>query len=73
VAAPIGAAFHVKLALDDTPPEQMIPQLLHFTSGISKEFDNAIIKVEKCLSWNDEEKALQYLGEGWIGEEAVSL
>jgi hypothetical protein len=51
----------------------MIPQLLHFTSGISKEFDNAIIKVEKCLSWNDEEKALQYLGEGWIGEEAVSL
>ena len=73
VVASIGAAYLIKLALDDTPPEQMISQLLHFTSGISKEFDNALIKVEKCLRWNDEEKALKYLGEGWIGEEAVAL
>ncbi len=72
-AASIGAAYLVKLALDDTPPEQIIPKLLHFTSGISKEFDDAILKVEKCIDWNAEEKALKYLGEGWIGEEAVAL
>jgi ADP-ribosylglycohydrolase len=30
-------------------------------------------KVDRCLDWNDEEKALKALGEGWIGEEAVAL
>ena len=44
-----------------------------FTGGISREFDEAILRVEKCLPWEDEEKALNYLGEGWVGEEAVAL
>jgi len=44
-----------------------------YTNGISKEFSDAILKIEKCLDWNDEEKALKFLGEGWIGEEAVAL
>ena len=51
----------------------MIPELLNFTSGISDEFDRAILKVEECLNWEDEEKALHHLGKGWIGEEAVAL
>ena len=33
----------------------------------------AISKVEKCLDWKAEEKALRCLGEGWVGEEAVAL
>lgn len=41
--------------------------------GISKEFDEAVLKIKECLDWKDEEKALNYLGEGWIGEEAVAL
>lgn len=72
-AACIGAACLVKLALDGISPNKMIPELLDFTSGISKEFDQAILKVQECLGWEDEEKALDYLGEGWIGEEAVAL
>jgi len=44
-----------------------------FTSGISDEFDEAILKVKECLNWEDEEKALDHLGKGWIGEEAVAL
>jgi len=72
-AACIGAAYLVKLALDGTSPDKMISELLDFTSGISKEFDQAILKVQECLGWEDEEKALDYLGEGWIGEEAVAL
>jgi hypothetical protein len=51
----------------------MIPELLDFTHGISREFDKAILKVEGYLAWEDEEKALKYLGKGWIGEEAVAL
>lgn len=72
-AACIGAAYLVKLALDGITPEKMISELLDFTTGISEEFDEAILKVGKCLDWEDDEKALKYLGEGWIGEEAVAL
>jgi len=72
-AACIGAAYLIKLALNGIQPDKMIPELLDFTSGISEEFDRAILKVEECLDWEDEEKALDLLGKGWIGEEAVAL
>ncbi len=72
-AACIGAAYLVKLALDGTPPDRMIPELLAFTHGISLEFDKAIHKVQECLPWTDPEAALLHLGEGWIAEEAVAL
>jgi ADP-ribosylglycohydrolase len=72
-AVSVGAAYLVKLALDQEPPEDFIPKLLVFTKGLSKEFDNAIKKVSECLEWENEEKALTYLGGGWIGEEAVAL
>jgi ADP-ribosylglycohydrolase len=72
-AACIGAAYLVKLALDGVPLQNLIPELLDFTTGISAEWDEAILKVEKCLDWEDEEEALTYLGKGWIGEEAVAL
>lgn len=72
-AACIGAAYLVKLALDGIDPENMINDLLDFTTEISSEWDEAIVKVEKCLDWENEEKALEYLGKGWIGEEAVAL
>jgi ADP-ribosylglycohydrolase len=72
-AACIGAAYLVKLALDGVEPRSMIQDLLRFTAGISSEFDEEILKVAKCLDWEDEEKALKYIGEGWVGEEAVAL
>ena len=72
-AACIGAAYLVKLALDGIQPNEMISLLLLFTEGISKEFDEAIFKIKECLDWEDEEKALATLGEGWVGEEAVAL
>ena len=72
-AACIGAAYLVKLALDGIDPLEMIPKLFEYTNGISEEFDEAILKVQECLDWEDEEKALSYLGEGWTGEEAVAL
>jgi ADP-ribosylglycohydrolase len=69
----IGTAYLVKLILDGTEPDRLIETTLEFTAGISKEFDTAILKVRECLEWKDEEKALFYLGEGWIAEEAVAL
>ena len=73
VAASIGAAFLVKLALDRVDPGDMISETLSFTAGISREFDTALSKVSECLDWSNEEDALKSLGEGWIGEEAVAL
>ncbi|MBN1546544.1 MAG: ADP-ribosylglycohydrolase family protein [Syntrophaceae bacterium] len=73
IAASIGAAYLVKLALDGTYPVRMIPETLSFTAGISREFDTALSKVSECLNWPNEEDGLKYLGEGWIGEEAVAL
>jgi ADP-ribosylglycohydrolase len=72
-AAAIGAAYLVKLALDEIDLDSMIPELLSFTSGISNEFDKAVLKINECFEWQDKEKALKYLGEGWVGEEAVAL
>ncbi len=63
----------MKLALDGVEPSRMIGKLLNFTRGISDEWKEAIEKVDKCLDWEDEEKALSFLGEGWVGEEAVAL
>jgi len=51
----------------------MIKEVLSFTKGISGEFDVAMAKVKNCLDWPNEEEALNHLGKGWIGEEAVSL
>jgi ADP-ribosylglycohydrolase len=73
VAASIGAAYLVKLALDRVDPGEMIAKMLSFTKGISGEFDTAISKVKNCLDWTKEEDALKHLGEGWVGEEAVAL
>jgi len=73
VAASIGAAYLVKLALDGTDPGRMIPETHSFTAGISREFDTALSKVSECIDWPNEEDALKHLGEGWIGEEAVAL
>ena len=73
VAASVGAAYLVKLALDNVDPGSMISAVLEFTNGISREFGQAVLKIDECLDWSDEEKALNYLGEGWIGEEAVAL
>jgi len=73
VAASIGAAYLVKLALDGIEPDRMIPETLSFTAGISRELDTALSKVSECLDWPNEEDALKHLGGGWIGEEAVAL
>lgn len=73
IAASIGAAYLVKVALDGVHPKEMVDKLLRFTTGISAEWEEAIAKVPECLNWEDEEDALKHLGEGWVGEEAVTL
>lgn len=73
VAASIAAAYAVKLALDGVPTSQYLPRILPFVDGISEEFDAALYRVGHAGAWSDEEAALDHIGQGWVGEEAVAL
>jgi len=72
-AACIGTAYIVKLLLDDCPFHSIIEEVIEFTNGISIEFTTAMERVQECMGWADDEAALDYLGEGWIGPEATAL
>jgi len=73
IAASVAAAWLVKAALDKVPQNELISGMKQTTLNMSKDFDEAVEKLEQCLNWPDEEKALSYLGDGWIGPEAVVL
>jgi len=73
IAATVAAAYLVKLALDGVPIADIMPRLYDFTTGISDEFDLAILRVGHVLGWTNEDLALDHIGQGWTGEEAVAL
>lgn len=73
LAASIGAAYLVKLALDGVPASMLLNRLFVFTEGLSDEFDQALRRVGQVLGWGDEVAAMRQIGEGWVGEEAVAL
>lgn len=73
VAASIAAAYAVKLALDGVTVAQYLPRIMATTDGISEDFDAAIYRVGHAGAWRDEEAALDHIGQGWVGEEAVAL
>ncbi|MBI1276505.1 MAG: ADP-ribosylglycohydrolase family protein [Anaerolineaceae bacterium] len=73
IAATVAAAYLVKLALDGVSTSDYMPRLYDFTTGISDEFDLAILRVGHVLGWMNEDLALDHIGQGWTGEEAVAL
>jgi ADP-ribosylglycohydrolase len=73
VAASVAGAYLVKLALDGVPPEEYLRRVLAFTDGISDEFDAALLRVGHVLAWVNEEEALDHIGQGWTGDEAIAL
>ncbi len=72
-AAAIAAAYLVKLALDGVSPEAYLRKVMTFTDGLSDELDYALLRVGHVLAWNDEESALNHIGQGWVADEAVAL
>lgn len=73
IAASIGGAYLVKMALDHVPINQWLAKVIAFTDIGSDEFHQAIMRVEQVLSWEDEVMAMNHIGQGWVGEEAVAL
>jgi ADP-ribosylglycohydrolase len=73
VAASIGAAYLVKLALDGVEPDSYLSKLAAATMGMCDDYDRALLRVGHVLGWGDEIAAMRHIGEGWVGEEALAL
>lgn len=73
IAASIAGAYLIKLALDGVEPAEYIRETLAFTEGVSEEHDLALLRVGHVLGWTDEEAAMNHIGQGWVGEEAIAL
>ncbi len=67
----VAAAYLVKLALDQTPPDDFLRLLQDETQGLVPDFDQALQRLEQGLEMSDPAKALPHIGEGWVAEEAV--
>lgn len=72
-AACIGATYLIKLALDNVPIDHWLHKLYEFTQNTSDEFHQALNRVEHVMGWDDEVSAMNHIGQGWVGEEAVAL
>lgn len=73
IAAAIGAAYAITLALDGAPVETWLTRTFEFASGISDDFDQALRRLGHTFGWTDEVGAMQHIGAGWVGEEALAL
>ena len=73
IASAVGAAYLVKLALDGVEPGEMSARLMSFVGGMSTEFDTALATMNSVLGWTDEVAAMDTIGAGWVGYEAVPL
>lgn len=73
IAASMAGAYLVKLALDGIPTQDYLQRVMAFTDGVSDDFDLAILRIGHVLGWANEETALDHIGQGWTGEEAIAL
>lgn len=72
-AASIAAAYMVKLALDGVHPNDWFHPVLEAAGDISDDFDHAILRIGHVEGWTNKVAALQYIGQGWVGEEAAAM
>jgi ADP-ribosylglycohydrolase len=47
--------------------------MIQFTKGISPVFTNKIRLIEKVLQYENSDKAISELGEGWYGDETLAI
>lgn len=73
IAAAVGVAYAIKIALDGVPVAEYIPRVMTFTAGMSDECDAALRRVGHVGAWTNEEEALEHIGRGWTGDEALAL
>lgn len=73
VAAAVGTAYLTALGLRGEPPDSYVERLARDTRDLDTDFVACLRRVPDALAMEDEEEALESLGRGWVGEEAVAL
>jgi len=73
LAAAAGTAYLTCLALRAEKPGTYVEKLARATEAIDGDFVQCVRKVPAAVAMDDEEEALETLGRGWTGEEAVAL
>jgi len=77
LAAAVGAAYLVRLAIDKVPvkewPELVKKMVEPIEQPGKKEFCDAIDVAVRALQIENTEEAIKTIGKGWIGEEAVAI
>ncbi|MGF1505061.1 MAG: ADP-ribosylglycohydrolase family protein [Anaerolineae bacterium] len=73
IAATVGAAYCVKLALDGAPPEQYVNLLLQAVGEMDETFSDTLRNFGHVLAWTDEVNAVKHIGAGWGAHEAVAM
>ena len=65
----------VKLALEGVPPSEWLDRIYHTWPEYLWSFDweACVTRYREALTWTDEEKAMDYIGQGWTAEEAALL
>lgn len=75
-AASVAAAYAIKLGLTGVPLTDYLPRILNFVNmagEMSEDFSQALRRVGHVGGWEDEDAALDHIGQGWTGDEAVAL
>ncbi|MFX1298800.1 MAG: ADP-ribosylglycohydrolase family protein [Promethearchaeota archaeon] len=77
LAATLGAAYLVRLALNRTKIEIWPKKVKAFVENIEEpgrtEFYNAIDTAVRAVDIENTEEAIRRIGKGWVGEEAVAI
>jgi ADP-ribosylglycohydrolase len=65
-------AYLVKLILDGVPPAELPLAMGREFRGQALDFDQALSRLEAALLLDNDEAALEQIGEGWVAEEALT-
>lgn len=71
VAASVAAALAVSLALDNTPPREILESAIEIAQPIDRTCADCLSHVTQVLTLSPE-TAYRQLGDGWIAEEALA-
>jgi len=75
-AAPLAGSYAVALAINGIPPDKIIHPIEKYCNHIHPDFENAMQRLKTNLiqrrdgTFETDLKALTYIGQGWVGEEA---
>ena len=78
-AAALAGSYAVALAINGVSPDKMINPIEKYCNHIHPDFENAMLRLKTSLvqrkdgTFDTDLKAISYIGQGWVGEEAFAM